>query len=165
MKKLFMKLIILSLAVAFLLIFVGCRGDDMTIDGKTYEWVDAPPGSSSMVFILEYGLMPDAYPELSYEQIIKQAMQQLDASIPKHITRVPLANVKIAIGHSGIVENEVTSNMTGEFRSYCVTTAGRYPINITASKDGYIGARGKITNKLPFANVIIAVLVKNENDK
>jgi len=163
MKKLFMKLIILSLGV-FLLILIGCRGDDMTIDGKAYEWVDAPPGSSSMVFILEHGLTPDANPGLSYEQTIKQAIQKLDVSIPTHITRIPLANVKIAIGHSGITENEVTSNMTGEFRSYVVTSAGRYPVTITASKDGYISARGKIVNKLPFANVIIAVLVKNEND-
>ncbi|MFC2021072.1 hypothetical protein ACFLU1_04700 [Chloroflexota bacterium] len=158
MKKLIVKLSILIISIPFLLMLVGCHGF-IEIWGKVYEWVDAPAGSQSVIFIRTLEDWRD------YEIVIKELEERISPDIKKS----PLNHVQITVSGKELGADEsyytVTSNISGQFKLWQLANGGDYPVEIKASRIGYIGVDGKTAYDSFSASdfAIVVVLVKDEN--
>ncbi|MFH0768748.1 MAG: hypothetical protein V1932_04175 [Chloroflexota bacterium] len=160
MRKKIVKLGILIVAILFLFMLVGCDSF-ISVKGKVYEWVDAPVGSHSFIYV---NILEDWR---DYEIVLNE----LEERIPEDIKTSPLNHAQIKVNGRLASEEYVsthymtTSNISGEFELFSLAQGGRYGIEIKSSRIGYIGVAGKAVYDTTYAHdyAVLAVLVKDEN--
>ncbi len=155
-------LVLLSAILLLLLTSSACPADgSLEVRGTAYEWIDAPAGATSKIYI------ENSVPESDVEQTLKE-MQEI---VTSDISTVPLGDVKIAIGVKESIEKlgeeyyhyETFSDSSGNIDELWVVPPVRVQFLVKASKSGYMEVIGEAEHGGVSNFVIIVVLVKDNN--
>lgn len=132
MRKLIIKASLLILFIPLILTLGGCHGW-IGIWGRVYEWIDAPKGSHSFIYLYILEDWRD------YEIVLNE----LEECIPEESNISPLNHAQLTVYPKGLEADEsyytATSNISGEFYLSKPIDGGKYPIKVKIGRIGYIG--------------------------
>ena len=161
------RLILMSLSAMLLLFLLTssaclCIPDgSLEVNGKTYEWIDAPAGAASKIYI-EY---------VFTDSDVEPTLKKMQENIASDISKVPLNGVEIAIGLKESIEKigeeyyhwETHSDVSGNIDDYWMVTYLKAQLLVRASKSGYMEVLGEAEYGGIGTLVIIVILVKDNN--
>jgi hypothetical protein len=153
-------LVALLLSV-FCVIPCGCVDGYLSVTGTTYEWIDAPAGATSEIYIENV--------ELGRE--VEPTMEKMQEEIASDISLVPLKGVNINIGPKESIEKEgkkhyylrARSDLEGDVDDGWVIAPGKDQYLVRASKYGYVEVVGEVEHS-GVSNLVIIVILVRDND-
>ena len=160
-----MKRIILLFIVifAFSMLF-SCQcpipiGDSgICVQGKVYEWIDAPQDATGKIYILSV----EKYDDLTTE------LEKIIDNINNEIMVIPIKDASIKIGeekdfkYSDCERCEINtkSDENGDFEGWHDLPAFTFTFQVRVTRPDYIDAVGELENGEKTNHAIAAVLVK-----
>ena len=158
MKKLFASIVLLATTLLILVLVAGCN-PFIRLEGKVYEWVNAPENASSEIYI-----ETTSFPIIGITNMIE--------GLNKDITKVPLGDVVIQVrekketkvdGDEGKYY-EVNSDINGDFDYFSPTAPTQDQLIIKVSKPGYCEVAKEVTFISHGTHyTIVALLVRQAN--
>jgi hypothetical protein len=156
--------LILMIISAMLLIFLltspacVCIADgSLEVRGTTYEWIDAPAGATSKIYI-EYVVT---------DSDVEPTLKEMQENIAGDISTVPLGSVNIGIELKELIEKGeeyywvTRSDVRGNIDDFWVVPPLRAQFLVKASKSGYKEVVGEVEHRGVGTLVIIVILVKD----
>ena len=159
MKTVWLKFVLLIWIIAALIPVIHCIpiGDSaIYVQGKVYEWIDAPENATSRIYIVSVIKYYDAIQEL----------EKLIENINKDMTVVPVKDASIKIGEEKEFRNsdcrscviKETSDENGDFEGIEPLPAFTFEYQVRVTCPGYVDVAGELENGEKTNHVIVAVL-------
>jgi hypothetical protein len=143
---------------------MSCFPSDGTlgIEGMTYEWIDAPDGATSRIYL----------ESVTFGGDMESTLERMQDNITSDISIAPLKGVNIAIGPKRSIEKrgeenyiwETRPDLKGNVRDFWITAPGKEQLLVKARKSGYMEVVGEVEHTGTSDIAIIVILVK-ENDQ
>lgn len=158
MKKLFKSIVLISTTLLILVLVTGCE-PFIRLEGKVFEWVNAPENASSKIDI-----ETTSYPIIGITNMIDR--------LSKDIAKAPLEDAVVKVEEKKEMEingdkgkyYEVNSDINGDFEYFSSTVPVQNQLIIKVSKPGYYEVAEEVTFSSRGTHyTIVALLVRQTN--
>ena len=158
MKKSFTIIVLIAATLFMLVLVTGCE-DFVRLEGRVYEWLNAPENASSKIYI-----ETTSFPIIG----IANMVEELNIDITKVALEdavVRLVEKKGAeIGEDKVKYYEANSDINGDFDYFSPTAPTQDRLMIRVSKPGYYEVKEEVSFSSPGTHyTIVALLVRQTN--
>ncbi len=164
MKRMFLiiaLMIIMYIIIVFSYSCIPIGDGGIGVTGTVYEWVDAPVGEASMIYVEVCDTREES----------RAAVKNIIANVTNDITKRPLEDAVVAVGYADAIEDKgeegydykVHTRPDGSFEESWMVAALRSQLHMKVAKPEYMA----VVKDAEFSGAnyyaIVAILVRGNN--